>query len=190
MASPMIAAQLVSILRTPGRPEQPIVVLLDEFAHLGRMQPVARDIALAGGYGVTFWLFLQDLSQLKATYAEQWPTFLANADVLQTFGTNDWETADYLSKMTGEATVRSASENVSRGTSHGKHGSRQEGRALTHAERARRLLTPDEVRRLDTEQQLLFCKNSDPIKARKECYYRSLRYAGQYDANSLLHPAT
>ncbi|HXC24417.1 MAG TPA: type IV secretory system conjugative DNA transfer family protein [Gemmatimonadaceae bacterium] len=181
----MIATQLIHLVRTPGLPKRPVVFFLDEFAHLGRMQPVLRDITLVGGYGVSFWLFLQDLSQLKATYAEQWQTFLANADVLQTFGTNDWETADYLSKMTGDATIHAASENVSRGRSQGRHGSRQEGSALTQAERARRLLTPDEVRRLDAQRQLLFCKQSDPIMALKECYYQSPLYEGQYERNPL-----
>jgi type IV secretion system protein VirD4 len=182
----MIASQLVSIMRTPGRPTHSVVFFLDEFAHLGRMQPVARDIALVGGYGATFWIFLQDLSQLRAIYAEQWPTFLANADVLQTFGTNDWDTAEYVSKMTGDATVQAASENASRGTSFGKHGSRQTGVSVTHAERGRRLLTPDEVRCLVPTYQLLFCKHTNPILARKECYYTAPQYTGQYDPNPLL----
>lgn len=181
----MIAAHLVAIMRTPRHADHRVVFLLDEFAHLGRMQPVARDMALVGGYGATFWIFLQDLSQLRSVYAEQWPTFLANADVLQAFGTNDWDTAEYLSKMTGDATIRTRSENVSRGESHGKHGTRQEGHGLTHAERGRRLLFPDEVRRLDPATQLLFYKSSDPIRATKDCYYRSPVYAGWYDPNPL-----
>jgi hypothetical protein len=51
---------------------------------------------------VTFWLVIQDLAQLRSTYPESWQTFLANVDVVQAFGTNDWDTAQYLSKMTGE----------------------------------------------------------------------------------------
>jgi type IV secretion system protein VirD4 len=185
----MLATQLLAIVRTPHHTEWPIVFLLDEFAHLGRLQPIARDIALLGGYGVTFWLFLQNLSQLRTVYGDQWTTFLANADILQAFGTNDWETAEYLSKMTGDATIRSTSDNISRGTSHGRHGSRQEGRGVTHAERGRRLLLPDEVRRLDPSQQLLFCTASDPILATKDCYYTAPQYTGQFDRNPLRYPS-
>lgn len=185
----MITTQLVSILRSnnqvKAQRDWPIVFFLDEFAHLGRLQPVARDMALIGGYGVTFWLFLQNLSQLRALYGDQWTTFLANADVLQAFGTNDWETVEYLSKMTGETTIRSTSDNASRGHSRGKHGSSQEGRGVTRAERGRRLLLPDEVRRLDTTKQLLFCNASDPILASKIKYYNHPLYAGQFDPNPL-----
>ena len=101
----MIACSLLAMTRTLGRPRERVLFLLDEFANLGRMGPVERDISLAGAYGTSFWLLLQDLAQLKGTY-EKWQSFLANADVLQAFGVNDWETAEYLSKMTGDATIR------------------------------------------------------------------------------------
>lgn len=94
---------------------------------LGKDASGQRDIGLAGGFGVTFWLIVQDLSQLRSTYGDTWPTFLANADVLQAFGTNDWDTAEYLSKMTGEATIFVRTQNQSRGLSRGKQSQRQEG---------------------------------------------------------------
>src|SRR5207302_295601 len=72
----LIACALRATARTAGQPKERVLVLLDEFAHLGRMHPVQRDIGLASGFGVTFWLIVQDLSQLKSTYAETWPTFL------------------------------------------------------------------------------------------------------------------
>src|SRR5258708_1443825 len=159
----MIACGLLAIARTPGQPEERVLFLLDEFAHLGRMHPVQRDIGLAGGYGVRFWLVLQDLSQLRSTYHDTWPTFLANADVLQAFGTNDWDTAEYLSKMTGEATVPVTSENRSAGESRGLHPHPQVGAAISSGGSGRRLLLPDEVRRLPSEWQLLFVKGPDPL---------------------------
>ena len=117
----MIACALLAMARTPGQPTERVLFLLDEFAHLGRMHPVQRDIGLAGGFGVTFWLIVQDLSQLKSAYGDTWPTFLANMGVLQAFGINDWDTAEYFSKMTGEATILVESESESRGESHGPH---------------------------------------------------------------------
>jgi type IV secretion system protein VirD4 len=162
----MIAAALLAMTRMGGQPPERVLFLLDEFAHLGRMQPVERDIALVGGYGVTFWLLVQDLSQLKGTYVERSETFLANCDVLQAVGPNDWDTADYLSKMTGETTILVESENASAGVSRGRHGQRQEGVARTVAEKGRRLLTPDEVLRLGAEESLLFVRGRSPVRAR------------------------
>lgn len=174
-----------------------IVFLIDEFGHLGRLRPIEQQVGLIGGYGASLWLFVQDLSQLKAVYAERWATFLANADVLQMFGTNDWDTAEYVSKMTGEATVFTDSENRSRGVSYGKHGSRQVSTAATLAERGRRLLLPDEVRRLPRTTQVLFVKHSHPILAFRLTHLpphdrvSSALFAGHFDPNPMTpNPAT
>lgn len=173
----VIASALHELARTPGRPEMDgrprrVLFLLDEFANLGRMNPVLRAVSLMAGYGVQIWTFLQDLSQLKGTYPDRWGTFLANADVLQAFSANDHETARYLSELTGEATVfaPSASENLSR--SRGKHASRSQGAGRSFAERGRRLLTPDEVRRMPAAEQLLFVKGTHPVRAKKLDYLR------------------
>src|SRR5260370_10966682 len=98
----MIASALLAMARTPGQPKERVLVLLDEFAHLRRIEPGQRDIGLAGCYGVRFWLGVQDLSQLRSTYPQTSPTFLANVNSLQAIGVHDCDAADYLSELTGE----------------------------------------------------------------------------------------
>ena len=61
------AVALLAMTRTGGQPPERVLFLLDEFGHLGRMRPVERDVGLVGGYGVTFWLLVQDVSRLKGT---------------------------------------------------------------------------------------------------------------------------
>ncbi len=179
----LIACALRAITRTPGQPKERVLFLLDEFAHLGRMHPVQRDIGLAGGFGVTFWLIIQDLSQLKSTYSETWPSFLANVDVLQAFGINDWDTAEYLSRMTGEATIHVESKHHSRGTSAGSHGQRHVGTGRAWSEQGRRLLFPDEVRRLPREVELLFVKGGAPLVVERLNYLFDREFTGRADAN-------
>jgi type IV secretion system protein VirD4 len=186
----MISCSLLAIARVRGQPKDRVLFLLDEFSHLGKMHPVQRDIGLAGGFGVAFWLIVQDLSQLRSTYGEAWSTFLANADVLQAFGTNDWDTADYLSKMTGDATVVVESENQSRGVSRGRQSQRQQGAALTRAEKGRRLLLPDEIRRLPRNAELLFAKGSAPLLPERLNYLRDLEFANRADSNPLYESLT
>jgi type IV secretion system protein VirD4 len=173
-----------------GPAKERVLFLLDEFAHLGKMHPVQRDIGLAGGFGVTFWLIGQDLSQLRSTYGDTWPTFLANADVLQAFGTNDWDTSEYLSKMTGEATIFVRTQNQSRGLSRGKQSQRQEGTALSVSERNRRLLLPDEVRRLGRHTELLFVKGGSPLLTFRTNYREDAEFLGRSDPNPLYQPVT
>ena len=182
----MIGCALTAVTRRPPAPGAPrALFLLDEFAHLGRMQPVERDIGLAAGYGVTFWLLLQDLAQLRATYPDRWATFLANCEVLQAFGTNDWDTAEHLSKLTGEATIQVASENRSRGVSRGHHAQRNEGEATTLAERGRRLLTADEVLRMPGSELLLFLRGQPAVRAAKVDYRMSPKLAVLADVNPM-----
>jgi type IV secretion system protein VirD4 len=184
----MIASALLTLERTRGQPEERVLFLLDEFGHLGRMHPVQRDIGLAGGFGVTFWLIVQDLSQLRSTYPETWPTFLANVDVLQAFGINDWDTAEYISKMTGEGTIHVESEHHSRGVSGGPHGQSQLVVSRTRSEQGRPLLLPDEVRRLPREAELLFVKGGAPLLAERLTYLQDREFAGRADSNPLFDP--
>jgi len=184
----MIACGLLAVYRTPGQPRVRMLFLLDEFAHLRRMHPVQRDIGLAGGYGVRFWLVLQDLSQLRSTYNETWQTFLANVDVLQAFGTNDWDTAEYLSTMTGEATIHVASENRSTGVTRGRNSQRQQGTAWSKAETGRRLLFPDEVRRLSPDRQLLFVKGTEPLLVDRINYLTDAPFVERASPNPLYEP--
>src|SRR5258708_5603796 len=179
----MIACALREMARTPGPPQARVLFLLDEFAHLGRMQPVERAIGLAAAVGVSFWLIVQDLAQLRRTYAEDWPTVLANAEVLQAFGINDWDTAEYLSRMTGEATVSVESEQASRGVSQGRHGQPQLGASRTRAETGRHLLFPDEVRRLPRERELLFVNGGAPLVVERLNYLRDPEFAGRAAPN-------
>jgi type IV secretion system protein VirD4 len=180
----MIGSTLRVMMRTRGWPEHKVLMLLDEFQNLGRLGPVERDISLAGGFGVRLWLFVQDISRLQDAYPKAWETFFTNTDVLQAFGaSNDKTTSDYLSWLTGETTIFVESENQSRGVSRGRWWNSQRGTGQTVAERGRRLLTPDEVRRMDRNDELLFLKGADPLLARRLNYLTDVEFRGQFDPN-------
>src|SRR3546814_1028794 len=84
--------------RSPVKPARPVLFLLDEFAALGRLEPVERAMGLMAGYGLQLWPNLQDLHQLRAPYGERAGTFLSHAGVLQPFGVNDHATAELLDR--------------------------------------------------------------------------------------------
>ena len=95
--------------RTAGMPATGLQTLfvLDEFHTLGHMQVIATAAALMAGdpYHVKLWTILQDLSQLKHLYKEQWETFLGNAGVVQFFGNNDMTTLQAASARLGKTPV-------------------------------------------------------------------------------------
>ena len=148
-------------------PSHRALFLLDEFAQLGPMPPVRRAVSLMAGYGVQVWPFLQDLGQLRRLYPKDWESFVANSDAVQAFGTTDQFTAEYLSRMAGTSTVFHQSQ--SSGRSRGKHTSRSQSAGAT--ETGRPLVTPDELRRLGRDDQVLLVRGEDPVLARRIAFF-------------------
>lgn len=183
----LVAAALRSLTATPGQPPRNVLLLLDEFAVLGRMHVVEEAIAYARSYGISIWMLVQDLSQLRDVYRTSWETLLANTRIKQAFGTADEATADYLSRLTGQATVRVHTLNQSTGTSTSRSWlpTRQHGSAQHFGETGRRLLLPDEVRRLPADSQLLFLSGQLPLLTSRLDYRRRPDLAGRADPNPL-----
>lgn len=77
--------------------------MLDEFSVLGRLKCAETAIAQLAGLGVKCWIVVQDLSQLKKNYPDNWETFVANSGVFQFFGGADDTTLTYVSKLLGDA---------------------------------------------------------------------------------------
>jgi type IV secretion system protein VirD4 len=170
----MFGAALTSIASDKRPAPVPVLWVLDEFPALGRMEVFETAMGLMAGYGVKLWLFVQDLAQLKGTYPK-WETFLSNASVFQAFGVNDMFTAEYVSKLTGDATV------LSHSTSAGGSGLPTDSKS----EAGRRLLTPDEVRRLPAARSLVFVQGVPVIQARKVNYLTDPEFVGRFDRNPL-----
>jgi type IV secretion system protein VirD4 len=97
----------------------PVLFLLEEFFTLGPMAAIEKAAGYAAGFGVKLWAILQDLNQLKSLYPSNWQTFLANAGIVQIFGTSDRDTLEYASKSLGDFEVvrvmTSKSENSNEG---------------------------------------------------------------------------
>jgi type IV secretion system protein VirD4 len=61
------------------KPRFPVLMVLDEFYALGRLQFMAKAAGLLAGYGVKLWPIVQNLSQIPELYPDNWETFLGNA---------------------------------------------------------------------------------------------------------------
>jgi type IV secretion system protein VirD4 len=51
----MVAQAMTELARSSAQPPAPVLFLLDEFAALGRLEPVERAMGLMAGYGVQLW---------------------------------------------------------------------------------------------------------------------------------------
>lgn len=139
--------------------------LLDETPVLGHMECIAERFTLVRGYGVRFWLVVQSLQQLKEHYPDQWQTFLGNTGFQQFFTPNDNETAEYISKMSGNRTELNPSFNKD-----GENGGGYVGVPF---------LTPQEVRDMSDKAQVLFAPGLGyPVILKRGNYDKNPEYAG------------
>lgn len=170
----LVAQSLTEMARGPEKPPAPVLYLLDEFAALGHLAPVERAMGLMAGYGVQLWPILQDIHQLRAIYRQRAGTFLSNTGVLQVFGVNDHDSARLVSDLLGQETV--VFQTMSRALDSDKSG-------ITYTEQhtARPLLTPDEVRNLPQDVQLLFLAGQHPIVANKLSYFADREFKESFD---------
>ncbi|MHB1952328.1 MAG: type IV secretory system conjugative DNA transfer family protein [Sulfobacillus sp.] len=152
--------------RSRSRYPHRLLLMLDEFASLGRLEIFQEALAFMAGYGLKAFLIVQDLSQLFAAYGQD-ESILSNCHIRVAFAPNKIETAGLLSKMSGQATVTYTQRHYS--------GSRL-GLVLPRVDTndqliERPLLTPDEALRLPTQDEIVFVAGHAPIYARKLQYY-------------------
>ncbi|HEY1414202.1 MAG TPA: type IV secretory system conjugative DNA transfer family protein, partial [Rhodopila sp.] len=173
-----IGLALNAMTAVPGMPPTRVAFFLDEFGQLGRMDSLADTITILRGYGVQFWLFVQDLSQLKAVYP-RWQSFLANT-TQQFFGTADYDTAKYISDALGQFTIRYQTTNRSSQTG-GPGGSTGTGEHL----QGRFLLTPDEVMRLGPAKPIVMISGEAPYLLDRLNYLTDAPYARRFAENPM-----
>jgi type IV secretion system protein VirD4 len=181
----LVAQAIGELARTPQRPgTPPVLLLLDEFAALGRLEPALQTSGLMAGLGLQLWPILQDLTQLRAAYGVQAGTFLANAGLVQASAPADLETATWLSHSLGNATVAYETSSHSRSdpgllVGGGAGGSTTHGMS-THLT-ARPLLSPDEAMRLAPHLQVLLRPGRMPALVAKLRHYADREFAGLAD---------
>lgn len=157
----------------------PVLFLIDECAHIGKMRALEEAVTLMRGMGIRLWLFFQSLDQLEKCFGESASTVLDNLATQQYFAINSYATAEAISKRMGDSTIAIVSENDNTGASvpvggntpHQQPGSRNWGRGSTTSEHGRALLRPDEVLRLPEHVTMVFHKNMRPILAERIRYF-------------------
>lgn len=125
-----------------GNYKHRLLMMLDEFPSLGKMDVVQTALAYCAGYGIKCYLITQDLAQLQEKYGKN-EAITSNCHIQNAYAPNKIETAEYLSKQTGETTV--IEEYINESDS-GFLGRKSYSKNIQYTKRS--LLTPDECLRL------------------------------------------
>jgi type IV secretion system protein VirD4 len=143
-----------------------LLLMLDEFPALGRLDFFESALAFMAGYGLKSFLIAQSLNQIERAYGQN-NSILDNCHVRVSFATNDERTAKRVSDALGTATEIRAMRNYA-----GHRLSPWLGHLMvSRQETARPLLTPGEVMQLPPADELVLVSGCNPIRAKKARYY-------------------
>jgi type IV secretion system protein VirD4 len=148
-----------------------LLMMLDEFPALGRLDFFETALAFMAGYGIRAYLIAQSLNQISKAYGEN-NAILDNCHVRIAFSSNDERTAKRISDALGTATELRAQRN---------YAGHRLSPWLSHVmvsrqETARPLLTPGEVMQLPPADELVLVSGLAPIKAKKLRYYEDQNF--------------
>jgi type IV secretion system protein VirD4 len=143
-----------------------LLMMLDEFPALGRLDFFETSLAFMAGYGVRAFLIAQSLNQIEKAYGEH-NAILDNCHVRVAFATNDERTAKRVSDALGTATEQRAMRN---------YAGHRLAPWLAHVmvsrqETARALMTPGEIMQMPATDELVLVSGMSPIRATKLRYY-------------------
>jgi type IV secretion system protein VirD4 len=148
-----------------GRPKRHrLLLLLDEFPTLGRLDFFTMNLRQMAGYGIKAHLIVQSFNDVIEQYGVN-NTILDNCHILTAFASADTTTCQRTSAMTG--TVTEYRESYSRP---GRHWGLA-GRTVSQSEQVRPLLSPGDVRELPMDDQLVFVTGFKPMRVKKLRYY-------------------
>ena len=155
--------------KIPDKKEEPygVLLLMDEFPTVGKMESFKSGIAFFRGYNVRLLLIIQDTQQLKGIYEEAgMNSFLSNSTYRITYAANNVETANLISQLCGNKTVDSVSQSKPKFLDFNP-GSR----SMSVSQTQRALLLPQEVLQLPKDEQIVLIESFPPIKSKKIKYY-------------------
>ena len=164
-----IGRRLTEELTTSGKRHR-LLLMLDEFPALGRLDFFESALAFMAGYGLKSFLIAQSLNQIERAYGPN-NAILDNCHVRVSFATNDERTAKRVSDALGTATEMRDSTNYA-----GHRLSPWLGHLMvSRQETARPLLTPGEIMQLPPTDEIVMVAGTPPIRATKARYFEDAR---------------
>ena len=148
----------------PGPDERhQVLLVIDEFASLGRLAVIESAMAFLAGYGVRLVTIVQGLAQLDHLYGSARDSVLQNSAIQVYFAANDDATARYVSDRLGTKTIRTASRSDPGGFGWATKTTGYTGRDL---------MLPEQVRQLNRNKEIIFKEGTRPVIAKKIRYFR------------------
>ncbi len=162
--------QLMEKIPGPDEPHQ-VLLMLDEFYHVGRMDSLISKITISAGYGFRMAFVMQDIAQLDELYGRSRRITTVSGSQIKLFiQINDLDTSEFVSEMLGETTQVYKTPVMRPGQ--GPFSPRAWAPHYT----PRPLRSPLELREMSARLSILMVKNSPSFALTKIRHYRDKPY--------------
>jgi len=151
----------------------PVLILLDEFARLGKAPVIASAFSYVAGYGLRLLPVIQSRSQPRGIYgADVTDEIIANCGLEIVFTPKELKVANELSERLGYFTMNVKSKSR---TIHGLLANR----SISESDQRRALMMPQELMQMPKGDLLLMRGGIPPVRGRKIEYFRSKRFTSR-----------
>ncbi|MBY7009325.1 type IV secretory system conjugative DNA transfer family protein [Clostridium botulinum] len=148
--------------------------MLDEFANIGQIPDFEKVLATIRSRGISANIILQSISQLEGQYKDTWKGIIDNCDSTVFLGGQ--ETAEWISKKLGKATIDTKAINYSKG--------RNSSTSENNSNLGRELMTKDEVENMPDNDCICFIRGNRPAYSKKYNIEKHKRYKELGDVNN------
>ncbi len=156
-----------------------VLVMLDEFCALGRMDTLKEGFGFLAGYNLHLMAIIQNVGQFYSLYGgrDGSDVFFQNTDYKIAYRQNTKTDREFVSEQLGTRTVRNESKSYTGGLLNGQLPNTNESVI------GRPLLSPDEVRVFPKEEAIAIINGEPPVR-----YQRILHYQDNRFKNRVLSP--
>ena len=149
-------------METDKKLQRRLLLMLDEFPQLKHMAEIENALAICAGYGIKIYLIIQNIGQINKIYTKD-NAIMGNCHTNIFFTPKEYDTAEFLSKLMGDQTIKT--------TSHSDGGGLFKG-SNTISNQSRKLMNPDEIMKMPFHDSLIFVGGVKPIKGIKIEYFK------------------
>ena len=158
-----------------GKRPYRLLMMIDEFRQLGKMDVVEKALALSAGYGVILAVAIQSYDQLRVLYQSE-AMFVDNFAFQVILRVNDEGTSQKIEKILGQATERHKETSFSGNNALMSSTSN----TMSVREMGRSLLTSEEIRTMPDDEAIIIQSGQHPYRAKKIMYYLDDRFRKFY----------
>lgn len=158
-----------------GKRPYRLLMMIDEFRQLGKMDVVEKALALSAGYGIILAVAIQSYDQLRVLYQSE-AMFVDNFAFQVILRVNDEGTSQKIEKILGQATKQHTTTSFSGNNALMSSTSNTRNTSIM----GRSLLTSEEIRTMPDDEAIIIQSGQHPYRAKKVMYYLDKRFRRFY----------